>query len=524
MSFKTKEKTHFIQWESNNSDTVELVIRTLFDEQILKPSFKAHDWRSNINLIVSNLKEYVSWLKEDDYKTIKLNILIKKPILDYSKDINKRNYSNILLKNWIKPEYKDLINNIINFNNIKSYLENEIINTLNSSLYLKDLKINLNFEYDKHIDLLYEEINEKSRFFDRLNDFMRHEWDRFFINKNLNYNKDDFLKNKMTQDFVSVLNEIKEYFKEDNENILDNEELYRFMRHFEEYFYMFDKENRKYNRNIINRKHNGDIINRKHNSKSYLKLIDSYIEKINDLIISLNTELDKVKNLDFYSKIKENKIIQFDISARDFIPAFISRIEIFWKDTEKNEFIKKFSDKKNWKMWLSILFLTISVLLFYFVISENWKLYQEKSKIFTECKIIDDKNKDLCNSIYLTPSKFFSEFISKNIYLFSIELLCLILAFYFLWLFKTYRKVVELYDSHILLIESDFYYKNDQDLITWDGKSFELRKENTQKIHNLPEKTFSILHWKENIKENLPSIKFLDKLWEFLEIIVNKIK
>lgn len=514
MSFKTKDKTHFTQWESNILD-VELVIKTLFDEQIIKPSFKAYDWRSNINLIVSNLKEYINWSNEDDYKTIKLSISIKKPLLDYSKDINKRNYSNILLKNWIKPKYKDLINNIINFNNIKSYLENEIINTLNSSLYLKDLKINLNFEYEKHIDLLYEEINEKSRFFDRLNDFMRHEWDRFFINKNLNYNKDDFLKNKMTQDFVSVLNEIKEYFKEDNENILDNEELYRFMRHFEKYFYMFDKENRKYNR---------DIIHKKHNSKSYLKLIDSYIEKINDLIKNLNDSLWEIKNPDFYSKIKENKIIQFDISARDFIPSFISRIEIFWKDTEKNEFIKKFSDKKNWKMWLSILFLVISILLFSFVINENWNLYKEKSKLFTDCKIIDDKNKELCNSIYLTPSKFFSEFISKNIYLFSIELLSLILAFYFLWLFKTYRKVVELYDSHILLIESDFYYKNDQDLITWDEKSFELRKENTQKIHNLPEKTFSILHWKENIKENLPSIQFLDKLWEFLDIIIKKIK
>lgn len=515
MSFKkNKEKTHFTQWESNVLN-IELIIKTLFDEQILKPSFKAYDWRSNINLIVSNLKEYLNWLKEDDYKIIKLSILIKKPILDYSKDINRRNYSTILLRNWINNKYKDLINDIISFNNIKFYLENEIINTLNSSLYLKDLKINLDFEYYKQVDVLYEEINEKYRFFERLNNFMRHEWDRFFFIKNLYYNKDEFIKNKITQSFSSVLKNIREFINQDNIDIIDNDELSHFLKHLEESFYMFDKNNRH------NRK--GKNIE-KINKSNYLTIIDSYIEKLNNLINTLNNDLWKIKNLDFYSKIKENKIIQFNISARDFIPAFISRIEIFWKDTEKNEFIKKFSDKKNWKMWLSILFLIISISLFSFVIIENWKLYQEKSGLFNECKIIDEKNEELCNTIYLTPSEFFSEFISKNIYLFSIQLLSLILAFYFLWLFKTYRKVVELYDSHILLIESDFYYKNDQDLITWDEKSFELRKENTQKIHNLPEKTFSILHWKESIKQSLPSNQFLDKLWELIEIITQKIK
>ena len=37
MKLTHKEKTHFTQWESNILD-VELIIKCLFDEQILKPS------------------------------------------------------------------------------------------------------------------------------------------------------------------------------------------------------------------------------------------------------------------------------------------------------------------------------------------------------------------------------------------------------------------------------------------------------------------------------------------------------
>ncbi len=90
----------------------------------------------------------------------------------------------------------------------------------------------------------------------------------------------------------------------------------------------------------------------------------------------------------------------------------------------------------------------------------------------------------------------------------------------FLWLFKTYSKIVELYDSHILLIESDFYYKDDKDLWNLWNDTFEMRKENTQKIHSLPEKTFEMLNWKLEIKTESPTWKVLDKIWEILEKIL----
>lgn len=505
------DKTHFIEWETKLD--IELVIKTLFDEQVLTPNFRAYDWRSNINSIVFQLKEYLNWLNENDFKTIKLSILFKKTLLDYSKENIKRNYSDILLINWVDEKYSDLINDIIKFKNTKSYLESEIIVTLNNCLYLKDLTVELEIKNDKNIDLLYVKIREISRIFERLNDFIAKEW-IFFKNNIINNN--DWKINFSNMNIISLLKEIKNNLL--LHDLKYNNELYYFLMHLGDFIRIDKVQDINFFKKRI--KEEKEI----YNWKEFWKIIDGYINILSWFIWETNSLLEKIWEINFLNKINENNIIYFNVSIRDFIPALISRIEIFWKDSEKNEFINKFSKKKNFKSWLAIIFLFISILLFWFVICQNFNLYKEKSQIFLECKNITIKNKTYCNKILLTPAQFISEFLSKNIYLFSIEMLSIILAFYFLWLFKTYRKVVELYDSHILLIESDFYYKNDQDLITWDEKTFELRKENTQKIHNLPEKAFLMLHWKESINENVPSLKLIDKFSEFLEIIIKKIK
>ena len=69
-------------------------------------------------------------------------------------------------------------------------------------------------------------------------------------------------------------------------------------------------------------------------------------------------------------------------------------------------------------------------------------------------------------------------------------------------------------DSHISLIKSDFHYRNDIQLHwAWEESLFELRKENTQKIHSLSDKVIGLFWNKLDI--NTPtemSIKIIEKL------------
>ena len=70
---------------------------------------------------------------------------------------------------------------------------------------------------------------------------------------------------------------------------------------------------------------------------------------------------------------------------------------------------------------------------------------------------------------------------------------------------------------------SDVYYKDDKDLNVYNFATFELRKENTQKIHSLPEKTYNILNWKNEIKTELPTVKILENIWKILNSLVDKL-
>lgn len=231
------------------------------------------------------------------------------------------------------------------------------------------------------------------------------------------------------------------------------------------------------------------------------------IKKINIInwldLNHLNSELDKV-----IKGFKKKKWINTEISLylKDFLSSFISRIDIFKNIIWKDDLIKKFETRKKSKNKSSWWYFWVSIVLFLVIMSIN--IYNYFSVVKKE----------------ITIDEFIKHFLWQNIYLFFTEILLIILAFYFLSLFKTYRKVVELYDSHILLIESDFYYKNDEHFLWVDSsKLFDMRKENAQKIHLLPEKASEILNWKENITTEMPSWKILEGISNLINSLIEKL-
>ncbi len=228
------------------------------------------------------------------------------------------------------------------------------------------------------------------------------------------------------------------------------------------------------------------------------------IWNINDLKLNdIYSELNKIIKA---SSKKKWVIINISLYLNDFLKNFIWRIDIFKDILWKEDLIKKFELRKKIKSNSSWWYFWVSILLFIIVLWVNtYKYFHVKEQ-------------------YVTFNRFAEHFLWQNIYLFFTEICLLILAFYFLSLFKIYRKIVELYDSHILLIESDFYYKNDEHFIWVDSnKLFDMRKENAQKIHILPEKASEILNWKENMIKEVPTIKLIDKFSKLLDSLINKI-
>jgi len=228
------------------------------------------------------------------------------------------------------------------------------------------------------------------------------------------------------------------------------------------------------------------------------------IWKITELDLdSINLELDKIIK---WSKRKKWVNVDISLYLKDFLKNFIWRIDIFKDIIWKEDLIEKFEERKKIKKRATSLYLLLSISIFTLIIAYNYKLFSDNkwnSESFTE---------------------FYKQFLGENVYLFSIEIILLILAFYFLGLFKSYFKIVELYDSHILLIESDYYYKNDEHF-NWvnSEKLFDMRRENAQKIHSLPERASEILNWKENNLKELPSVKILENIWKILNSLVDKL-
>lgn len=204
--------------------------------------------------------------------------------------------------------------------------------------------------------------------------------------------------------------------------------------------------------------------------------------------------------------VTNNSIFEITMNVDKLISLLRKAMEPYEDDQRKLNFIEKFKIKQEEKMRKGRLYLIYSALLFASVIIGN-----------------------ICVSFFQVNSKislmeFVQHFLWHNIYAFCAEVLILILAFSFFGLFKKYAKLSEMYDAHILLIESDFYYKDDIDL-QWKGdKTFELRKENTQKIHNLPEKSFDILSGKGETKSDIPIIQAIEQLTNTSEKILHNLK
>lgn len=236
-------------------------------------------------------------------------------------------------------------------------------------------------------------------------------------------------------------------------------------------------------------------------SGNELENILAFFENLN-----LSAILESLKSI-----MKEQDItwgIKILLNKREFLSALLSRIDIFKDFVQKEDLIKQFEKRKEQKKNISQNYLIAAISLFSFIFLVNLLLF-----IFAFCK----------HHIF-TFSEFIHKFFGQNIFIFSIELICLFLALYFLSIYKSFLRIIELYDSHILLIESDFFYKNDGIFQNYEDSSaiFEMRKENAQKIHSLPEKTFILLNGKEKITNEMPMVKIIENFLEITRSVIKK--
>lgn len=213
-------------------------------------------------------------------------------------------------------------------------------------------------------------------------------------------------------------------------------------------------------------------------------------------------EIEKLKKYDFseirqileeFYEIKKNWwIINIKLHTNNFLERFIEKINIFKDIFKKDDFVKKFEDRKKIKIEKA---------------NNYWRYFKWISWIIIWTNLI-------LITIYwwneLSFEQFIKQFFWYKIYIISFELILWFILFYFLWMFKLYNKIVEMYDSHILLIEADFFYKNDEQFqrISDETALFNMRKENTQKIHMLPEKMFAILNNQKIEEENNSKLVF----------------
>lgn len=200
--------------------------------------------------------------------------------------------------------------------------------------------------------------------------------------------------------------------------------------------------------------------------------------------------------------------IIISLNKRDFLSAFLSRIDIFKDFVQKEDLIKQFEKRKTNKIQLAHDYLSWSIIFFSLIFLLNCTMFY--------CSVLEN--------LSLTFFNFLEKFFGQNIFLFTLELLFLFLGLYFLSIYKSFLRIIELYDSHILLIESDFFYKNDDMFQNYEdtGAVFEMRKENAQKIHSLPEKTFMLLNGKEKITNEMPIVKIIENFLGITKSIIKK--
>lgn len=224
-----------------------------------------------------------------------------------------------------------------------------------------------------------------------------------------------------------------------------------------------------------------------------------YYDRITEIFDYPEEELQKIDKYLSEKLTNKNVLLDIQIYIRDLVKLLLWKISILIWFYTKISFIEKFEERKKEKQEEAKKYFKIWIWIFGIIIVINFLMFY-------------------CNDESYSLVDFWKKFLWKNIYIFSIEIILFILAFYYLWLFKVYKKVIELYDSHILLIESDDYYKNDTYFRSSNSeKILEMRKENAQKIHDLPWKIFDIFNWKDSFSSELP-------VWKALDIINNLIK
>ncbi len=370
----------------------------------------------------------------------------------------KLNYSEIikeLIKKWILD--KSLLNN----NWIPDFKEIFIFLDSNRDKFV-DKSINLNIELDEK---RLQDNYISSRFQERFNIRQLHldsvNTDEIFeILKKiylLNYNIEQALFRAFSDRRMIW------FWKEFFEIVFDDNELMD--------FYLLIKKN---------------ILSRQFDEKIIYKIINRY---------------DFKRVLQKLESIFTSKKIQIHIDTKYFVSKFLEKIDVFSEYTSKEDdeniaFIDKFKLTRDKKIELAEKYYNLWLKLLSWVIIINLLLY-----------FLNIWNKESFEDFILW-------FLWNWIFLFIVELILFTIGIYCFKLYNFYSKLVELYDSHIWLIESDLHYKNDEQLINWGIDSvFTLRKENTQKIHNLPDKALNLLNLKTDINTHSDfSIKIIEKL------------
>ena len=340
-----------------------------------------------------------------------------------------------------------------------------IFKTLKEKSYLSE-DINI-FEWEENIDLIIKELNllEKNNW----KIILKYFWKFESTIEPLLYRNFDELP----------------FFKEKN---LTNEKKYLL-------FNIYKKDR------LLNRQINRDLIDIWFSSRSIIW--NNFLEYYYRITEIFDYPEEKLQEIDKYLSEKitnKNVLLDIQISIRDLVKSLIWKISILRWFYTKITFIEKFETRKKEKQKEAKNYFWIWIWIFGIIIVINLLMFCSHFK--ESYSLVD----------------FWKNFLWKNIYIFSIEIILFILAFYYLWLFKVYKKVIELYDSHILLIESDDYYKNDTYFMSSNSeKILEMRKENAQKIHDLPWKIFDIFNWKDSFSSELP-------VWKALDIINNLTK
>ncbi len=258
-------------------------------------------------------------------------------------------------------------------------------------------------------------------------------------------------------------------------------------------------ENRRYRLNTIDERNiRTNYEEEKREIELEINQIISERERQIKNVIEFNKSIGFLEISNQVDSLYKKDTIEIWILADVFVPSFYQRINIIetWA-VKKNELLEVLTTSKDAKEKLATKFLNISIGLICSALFINSISY-------------------ICNyQNSLSIHEFIKLFLWHSFHFFIIEVILISSAIISFFQFRMYSKIVEIYDTYIFIVNSDSSYKDDDhfhmDDMEWQRRLFEMRKENTQKIHTLPEKTYSLLCWWK-ISDDLPQAKALEEL------------